>query len=60
MSGDYYQLSADCTDNLSVVATDGEEDSSSAQALGRLQDAYDTMLENWQKANDIVELFYKK
>jgi len=60
MSGDYYQLSADCTDNLNVVDTDGEENSNSALALGRLQDAFDTMVENWQKANEIVELFCKK
>ena len=59
MSGDYYQLSADCTDDLNVTVMDGDT-SSSAQALARLQDAYDTMVENWQNANEIVELFCNK
>ena len=56
MTGDYYQLCADCTDNFSIEVTD-KDDSCSGQALDRLQEAYDAMVADWDKASELVALY---
>ena len=60
LSGDYYQIAADCSDSLNVVLTDGEKNPNSVKALTNLQEAYDVLETNWQKVNEIVELFFLK